>query len=81
MPIAFTRMKQFESQGKQLRGIADGAAAGTVMNTGVRYLMRTTGSVMKPPPEDQTIIIPIHVVKREPPEDDDDFPKFDIQTQ
>lgn len=80
MPIAFTRMKQFESQGKQLHGVADGAAAGTVMTSGVRYLMRTTGSVMKPPPEDQTIIVPIHV-KSESPADEEDFPKFNIQTQ
>ncbi|KUI71523.1 White-opaque regulator 1 [Cytospora mali] len=49
MPIAYTRMKQFEKLGKPLHGVASGAAARTTMATGLSDIVRTTGSVISPP--------------------------------
>lgn len=80
MPIAFTKMKQFEAQGKQLQGVAAGAAAGSVMKAGTTDLIRTTRSVLLSSPE-QSRLLPMHTLKMEPMDDDEeDYPKFDIRT-
>lgn len=81
MPIAFTKMKQFEAQGKQLQGVAAGAAAGSVMKAGTRDLMRTTGTVMTSPPDYHPRKLPMHVLKTEPVEEEVDFPRFDVRAQ
>lgn len=78
MPIAFTRMKQFESQGKQLHGVASGAAAASVMTGGIKDLMNTTGSVMKTPPNHNPRAMPIRTFKPEA-DAEDDFPKFEFK--
>lgn len=64
-------MKQFESQGKQLHGVASGAAAASVMTGGIKDLIKTTGSVMKTPPNvDPRRAIPIRTLTDD--DDDDD---------
>lgn len=78
MPIAFTKMKQFEAQGKQLQGVAAGAAAGSVMTAATRDLIRTTGSVMTSPPDYHPRTLPMHVLKTEPMEDEDEFLRFRV---
>lgn len=52
MPITFSRMRQFQEQGKHFQGIASGSAAATVMSAGVRDVLKTTGTVIpkEPPP-------------------------------
>ncbi|ROW06167.1 hypothetical protein VMCG_04497 [Cytospora schulzeri] len=50
MPIAYTRMKQFEHLGKPLHGVASGAAARTTMASGLSDIVRTTGIVISSPP-------------------------------
>lgn len=81
MPIAFTRMKQFESQGKQLHGVASGAAAASVMTGGLKDLMKTTGTVIKSPPNHDLRALPIR--NRQPPdfttEIEVDFPIFEFK--
>lgn len=79
MPIAFTKMKQFEAQGKQLQGVAAGAAAGSVMKAGTRDLMRTTGSVLSSPPDYHPRTLPMHVLKIEPLDEEEDFPRFELR--
>lgn len=49
MPIAFTRMKQFEQLGKPFHGVASGAAARTTMASGLSDIVRTTGIVIPTP--------------------------------
>ncbi|KAF3771364.1 hypothetical protein M406DRAFT_67672 [Cryphonectria parasitica EP155] len=78
MPIAFTRMKQFESQGKQLQGVASGAAAGSVMTTGITSLLKTTGSIMSSQSKYHPKSVPMHILKREP-EEDDEMSTFDFR--
>lgn len=50
MPIAYTRMKQFEQLGKPFHGVASGSAARTTMASGLSDIVRTTGSVISSPP-------------------------------
>lgn len=75
MPIAFTRMKQFEAQGKQLHGVAVGTAAATVMNGGLKEVMKTTGAIISSPRDHYPKAYPIRTIKREN-DDDDDYPQF-----
>lgn len=80
MPIAFTKMKQFEAQGKQLQGVAAGAAAGSVMTAATRDLIRTTGTVMTSPPDYHPRTLPMHFLKTEPMEDEEEFLRFRIHS-
>lgn len=62
MPIAFTRMKQFEQQGKPLHGVAVGAAAGSTMASGLRDIVKTTGTIIySPPPSARPRVVPLHI--------------------
>lgn len=73
-------MKQFESQGKQLHGVASGAAAASVMTGGLKDLIKTTGSVIKTPPNHDPRAIPIRTLSdNNPPEAEVDFPKFEFK--
>lgn len=76
MPIAFMRMKQFEAQGRQLQGVAVGAAAGAVMTSGLKNLMKSHGSVIPNtiPTEYPSRTIPVGLFKLEHSEDDENFP-------
>lgn len=76
MPIAFMKMKQFESQGQQMQGVATGAAAGSVMTSGLKVLMRTHGSVIPntTPPDYHPRTVPVGLFKTEYSEDDENFP-------
>lgn len=74
MPIAFMKMKQFESQGRQLQGVAAGAAAGSVMSSGLKDVMRVHGSVISSAPDYHPRTVPLGLFKREFPEDDENFP-------
>lgn len=76
MPIAFMKMKQFESQGRQLQGVALGAAAGLVMTSGLKDLIRVHGSVLGDgtPPVSTPRTVPEGLFKKEYSDDDDDFP-------
>lgn len=74
MPIAFMRMKQFESQGRQLQGVAVGAAAGSVMSSGLKDVMRAHGSIISSAPDYHPRTIPVGLFKKESSEDDDNFP-------
>lgn len=81
MPIAFTRMKQFESQGKQLHGVASGAAAASVMTGGLKDLMKTTGSVINKSPNLDPRALPIRI-RQQPAstaEVEVDFPIFEFK--
>ncbi|KKY32028.1 putative negative acting factor [Diaporthe ampelina] len=65
MPIAFTRMKQFEQLGKPLHGVASGAAAGSTMASGLRDIVKTTGTIIySPPPEARLRVVPLHIHER-----------------
>lgn len=70
-------MKQFESQGKQLHGVATGAAAASVMTGGIKDLIKTTGSVIKSPPNHDPRAIPIRASISEA--EDLGFPKFEVK--
>ena len=63
MPIAFTRMKQFEQLGKPLHGVASGAAAGSTMASGLRDIVKTTGTIIySPPPSHRHLrVVPLHI--------------------
>lgn len=62
MPIAFTRMKQFEQLGKPLHGVAVGAAAGSTMASGLRDIVKTTGTIIySPPPAARPRVVPLHI--------------------
>lgn len=64
MPIAFTRMKQFEQLGKPLHGVAVGAAAGSTMASGLRDIVKTTGTIIySPPPSHRRPprVVPLHI--------------------
>ncbi|POS75699.1 hypothetical protein DHEL01_v205916 [Diaporthe helianthi] len=63
MPIAFTRMKQFEQLGKPLHGVASGAAAGSTMASGLRDICKTTGSIIysPPPSHSRPRVVPLHI--------------------
>ncbi|KAL2277481.1 hypothetical protein FJTKL_15398 [Diaporthe vaccinii] len=62
MPIAFTRMKQFEQLGKPLHGVAVGAAAGSTMASGLRDIVKTTGTIIySPPPSARPRVVPLHI--------------------
>lgn len=74
MPIAFMRMKQFEAQGRQLQGVAAGAAAGSVMSSGLGALMKVHGSVISSAPDYHPRTIPVGLFKTEHSEDDENFP-------
>ncbi|KAJ4417037.1 hypothetical protein N0V82_006391 [Gnomoniopsis sp. IMI 355080] len=74
MPIAFMRMKQFEAQGRQLQGVAAGAAAGSVMTSGLGALMRVHGSVISSAPDYHPRTIPVGLFKSEYSDDDENFP-------
>lgn len=71
MPIAFARMKQFEAQGKQLQGVAAGSAAGSVLTSGLKHVMRTTGTVITTPPNQtpKKLTAISSLIKTEPPDD------------
>lgn len=82
MPIAFQRMKQFESLGQQLQGVAAGARANAVMRTGVRDIMRTTGTVIVSSPDWlPKPSAPMNIYEdEEAEEDEEDFlPRFDLR--
>lgn len=81
MPIAFMRMKQFEAQGKQLQGVAAGAAAGSVMSSGMTSLMRATGTIISSEPNHHRKVLPMHVLQVEDVKDGYNFPKFDFRGQ
>lgn len=65
MPIAFTRMKQFEQLGKPLHGVAVGAAAGSTMASGLRDIVKTTGTIISaspsPPPSYHPLVVPLRM--------------------
>ncbi|KAG8161204.1 hypothetical protein KVR01_009468 [Diaporthe batatas] len=63
MPIAFTRMKQFEQLGKPLHGVASGAAAGSTMASGLRDIFKATGSIIYSPPQShcRPRVVPLHI--------------------
>ncbi|PSR81736.1 hypothetical protein BD289DRAFT_438686 [Coniella lustricola] len=81
MPIAFMRMKQFEAQGKQLQGVAVGAAAGSVMTSGMRDVIRATGTILSSEPDHHRKALPMHVLQVDDVKDGYNFPKFDYQVQ
>lgn len=66
MPIAFTRMKQFEQLGKPLHGVASGAAARTTMASGLSDIVRTTGTVVSPPLDYHPRRLPLRPVEEDP---------------
>lgn len=84
MPIAFQQMKQFEALGRQLQGVAAGAAAGAVMTSGLNNLIKTHGTdLMKAQgtvlsdanlSDYRTRTITLDLFKKEYSEDDEDFP-------
>ncbi|KAH8761698.1 hypothetical protein F5883DRAFT_127878 [Diaporthe sp. PMI_573] len=63
MPIAFARMKQFEQLGKPLHGGASGAAAGSTMASGLRDIVKMTGTtIYSPPPSHcRPCVVPLHI--------------------
>lgn len=69
-------MKQFEAQGRQLQGVAAGAAAGAVMSSGLKNLMKAHGTVMHGtvPSDYHQRTIPVGLFKTEDLEGDDNFP-------
>lgn len=81
MPIAFMRMKQFEAQGKQLQGVAAGAAAGSVMSSGMTSLMRATGTILSSEPDHHQRVLPMHILQVEDVKEGYNFPKFDYKVQ
>lgn len=77
MPIAFMKMKQFEAQGRCLQGVAAGAAAGSVMTSGLKDVMRHNGTVIASPPNFHARVVPLGLLTRECSEaelSDEDFP-------
>ncbi|KAL1852437.1 hypothetical protein Daus18300_012196 [Diaporthe australafricana] len=70
MPIAFTRMKQYEQLGKPLHGVAIGAAAGSTMATGLRDIVKTTGTIISaspsPPPSFLPRVVPLRMQNDQP---------------
>lgn len=78
MPIAFMKMKQFEAQGRQLQGVAAGAAAGSVMISGLEDVMRAHGSVITSPPDYHPRTAPVGLFKMEKSDDDEDMPNLPL---
>lgn len=68
------KMKQFEAQGRQLQGVAAGAAAGSVMSSGLKDVMRVHGSVISSAPDYHSRTIPVGLFKQEYADDDENFP-------
>ena len=54
-------MKQFEQLGKPLHGVASGAAAGSTMASGLRDIVKTTGTIIYSPPPTRPRVVPLHV--------------------
>lgn len=83
MPIAFQRMKQFESLGQQLQGVAAGARADAVMRTGVRDIMRTTGTVIVSSPDwlPKASAPPVNISEDDEAEEDEEYflPRFNLR--
>ncbi|KAJ0115104.1 hypothetical protein J7T55_001513 [Diaporthe amygdali] len=65
MPIAFTRMKQFEQLGKPFQGVAIGAAAGSTMASGLRDIVKTTGTIISSP-RPHSLGMPLRVLHEHP---------------
>ncbi|CAN8096117.1 unnamed protein product [Discula destructiva] len=81
MPIAFMKMKQFESQGRQLQGVAAGAAAGSLMTSGLKDIMRVHGSVIVSPPDYHARTVPLNLFQKEYSEDDSEDPDMPLNFQ